>query len=276
MHAWLDKKRLELWIESERDGTVKAIKKKLINNLNYISADQFDKTLKNITQLTFKKFDGKYAVLFDFKPHSSKRWVYHQIKKHLPLKASLTSYYHPKTEPFLKYPTIKKLLKKDIKTVLVFDDASYSGMQLISKIIDPFKIYYEAAKKNIDLFLIVPYITNHAKTQIDAKSKSSNVKVHLIYGEKMKTVQEILTKNELNILKNLPELASFRRTVMHTRYDRVTLTYFDHRISDAHSFYEEISSMMKHPTKPYGENTDYGREEKKEWDKYWATWMNHN
>jgi len=131
----LTREKAQAWINKETDPLIKDIKKKIIANVTYVSASVFKTKLRTTTDIAFQKITGDYAVLWDYKPHSSKRWVFHQIKNSLPRKPSLVSYYTKSVDSIIG--VANEIYIKKIKNIVIFDDAVYSGEQLINRILVP-------------------------------------------------------------------------------------------------------------------------------------------
>lgn len=251
------------WIDKETHPLIKNIKRKIIANVTYVSASTFKNKLRTATDIAFKRIAGDYAVLWDYKPHSSKRWVFHQIKRSLPRKPSLVSYYTQSVDKVIG--VADNIYNKSIKNIVVFDDAAYSGEQLINKILVPLSKFFTQKAQNLKLFVIVPYATTLAQQRIKAIPHSSFVEINFIFEETMKTMLEILSYEEQKIL-----LKSEREEF---EYLGATLTFFDHRVADDHSFFSEVAKLITASPKPYSADTTYGAKEKAEWELYWNRYL---
>lgn len=259
----LSAEKAQQWVDKEVDPEVKKIKRKILANVNYVSAKEFKKNLSIVSVEAFQKINGDYVVLWDYKAHSSKRWVFHQIQSILPRKPVLATYFAPTADKVIGVANM--IYEKNIENIVVFDDAAYSGEQLINRILLPLIKFFNEKNKEIKIFLIIPYITSLAKRRIEQVKFPSFISVDLTYLKHMDTLLEILTEEEKNILLNT-EREEFQ-------FLGATLTFFDHRVADDHSFFEEVAYLIDRSPKPYSEDTTYGQEEKKEWDIYWKKYL---
>jgi len=55
---YLDAEKSKQWIEREKDPIVRAIKEKIIANLNFVSADKFKADLIKSTVMAFSQIKG--------------------------------------------------------------------------------------------------------------------------------------------------------------------------------------------------------------------------
>ncbi len=259
----LTKEKAQEWINKETDPFIKNIKRKIIANVTYVSTRTFKEKLRTATDIAFQKIVGDYAVLWDYKPHSSKRWVFHQIKSSLPRKPSLISYYTKSADPVIG--VANEIYERNTQNILIFDDAAYSGEQLINRILVPLSKFFTEKIRNIKFFIIVPYATTQSQNRIKAIPPSPFVDISVIFIETMKTLLEILTKSEQEILQK-----SGREEFV---YLGATLTFFDHRVADDHSFFAEVARLITKSPKPYLEDTAYGQKEKAEWQLYWNKYL---
>jgi hypothetical protein len=264
MNMELTKEKASEWIDKETNPLIKDIKRKIIANVTYVSAITFKIKLRTATDIAFQKIVGDYAVLYDYKPHSSKRWVFHQIKRALPKKPSLISHYTKSADHVIG--VADEIYQKNIQNIIVFDDAAYSGEQLINRILVPLSNFFTEKMRNIKFFIIVPYATTQSQQRIKAIPHSPFVEIHFILIETMKTLLEILSKSEQEVLQK-SEREEFA-------YLGATLTFFDHRVADDHSFFAEVEKLITKSPKPYSADTTYGKKEKAEWQLYWSKFLN--
>jgi len=259
----LDVNLARAWVEKEPSPDVRNIKQKILNNLNYVSAHSFTINLKNATNRAFTEIPDTYAVIWDYKPHSSKRWVYHKIKKYLPRKPTITTYFTQRVDA--KIGVAESLQKQNITHLVIFDDAAYSGEQLINRIIKPLAESYTNKNMQVIIYIIVPYISSLALQRLLQVQHLGLATIKIYFEQQMLTLLEILSDHERTILANTKKEEFV--------YLRATLTYFDHRVADNHSFFEEITQLIKKSPKPYGEDTQYGKREQKEWDRFWKVYL---
>jgi len=268
MHK-INRNKLNLWIKNSSNIDVQKAKIKLVKNLNYVSATKFKTELSKIIESVNNELLFPYAVLWDYKPHSSKRWVYHKAKRFLSQKPKIETYFTPVVEKVLKI--LPSILSDNINSILIMDDACYSGEQLINKTIKPVCEFFNNSEKKIKLIIAIPYITNKGLDRLNELIDigKPNVELKILYQQFMPSISEILDKKELQIL----EQNSKTMGIQEFSYTGATLTYFSHRVADDHSFAEEFSRFINKKEKPYGDNdSSYSQKEKKEWLVYWKKW----
>jgi len=117
----------------------------------------------------------------------------------------------------------------------------------------------------MNFFVIVPYATSLAQKRIKAIPQSPYIEINFIFEETMRTLLEILSSSEQSILQK-----SEREEFL---YLGATLTFFDHRVADDHSFFSEVAKLITQSPKPYSAETTYGKKEKAEWQLYWNKYL---
>ena len=74
----IDQEKALRWVEAETDPEYQAIKRKIVENIQHVSFHEFKKNAEKVIQEAIDelaKDNEKYALFFDYKPYSSKRWV---------------------------------------------------------------------------------------------------------------------------------------------------------------------------------------------------------
>ncbi len=286
----LPKKRLtvnleiaEKWIADEPDEKFKEIKQKLINNLHCVSHEEFQDSLdKTVEQLNQLIGDQEYAVLWDYKPHASKRWVYELVKSKI-VHPPVTETYFGTYDEMEDFEEFRKILDKGVDTFVVMDDAIYSGEQFIKSCLNKLmKVYREHGyypPRIPKVFLVAPYMTNNFKDKDYIKGAQEQGVVTLVTDQVMPTLSEILSAEEKATLeeRNLEldlDTQKKSRDQWDPNQDEVyygaTLTAFDHRVADAHSFCEPLAHTLGlYAPKPYADkNSAYFQREEQEYEKY--------
>ena len=92
----------------------------------------------------------------------------------------------------------------------------------------------------------------------------------------MPQIKDIITKEELHLM-NEKRNGSIEPNADEPLYLGGTLTFFDHRIADDHSFSPEIAKVIKAKyEKPYRESDSiYSKREKEEFQEYWKPYQEH-
>jgi hypothetical protein len=269
--AIIDQDCVSTWIDWEEDVDFKKLKQKLITNLNYVDFQTFQQKLSLCIDNFNKQINGDYAVMWDYKPHSSKRWVYKLIEKELSKKPIHSNFFHPSAEKKI-IKTIDKLHNQKVNTFVTIDDSAYSGEQVFNRFLKPivqdFKLNYPNEKP--EFYVIIPFITNSFKERVDEFIKENDCKINLIYAQIMPQIKDILTQEDLNLI-NQKRNSSIEVDADEVLYLGNTLTFFDHRVADDHSFSPEIAKVIKVKyEKPYRESESiYSNIEKEEFEKYW-------
>jgi hypothetical protein len=171
--------KLKYLPESEQDlaawKTVLGMLEEYFLNKGILSRDQYLSQLKK----TFADLQVKlapqeqYAVSYGSDGvHKSQRWIYHYAVAHnmlakMPYKATHFSTLESNANPST-YPTIREFLEQGIYTIVLPDDALYSGRQMSRRITDLIKGYYAILKEKgvnpqeagkLKIIVAAPYMT---------------------------------------------------------------------------------------------------------------------
>lgn len=263
----LNFEKTQKWLEESQNFETRRIKQKILDNLTFINEKEFDKAIKYSTKLFLKEIkDKEYIVLFDKDPFCSKRWVFLKIRPLLVQKNNLNplSYFFKSSN--FKYwiyliggnNLIKKLIDDEIKHIVIFDDAMYTGSQVISSIET---LIQSLRTHNYTLpvfYIVVGFSSNLAIKTINEKIKDI-VEVKIFFSNIIKTNKEIFSYQELKLMSDIDIISLHKE---------IPLTYFFHKVPDGMSFPHKIKEIMDIPPKPYEKNTNYGEEEKKEFDAF--------
>jgi len=252
------------WLNGEPDLRFRALKKKLAENIHTVSYEEFIEALHVVVEkVNPKLLPGDYAVLWDYKDHASKRWVFETARCDLQKQPQIESYFTQSLENKCGNPTLQKITDSGIDTFVIFDDGVYSGEQMINRIIRPVLSFYSDwhPEKRPKIIIAVPYVTNRFLLAVTQAVKQGTVEV--VYKEIMPELSEILTKEEWDLL----DLRNGRlnNTDDAEVLSNATLHLFDHKQPDDHSFSGEVAKNLR--TKriiipPYKrEGSDYFLEE---------------
>ncbi|MCU0680630.1 MAG: hypothetical protein MUF50_05020 [Planctomycetes bacterium] len=259
-----DNQKAKSWIEAETDLDIKAIKTKIIENIQHITFAEFQVNAQQViaeatTELANK--NQKYALLFDYKPHSSKRWMY-EINKNCFTEnpPAIASYFTPSWEKMSGNDRLRRMIENDINTFLICDDGAYSGEQIVNRLIDPIIKFYETEglKQKPKFVLAIPFVTNRFLKLVDDIKTKYGCEVETHISLVMPTLAEILSLEEKEIL-NQKRNGALELNKDEPAYLGATLTYFDHRVADDHSFSGEVQSVLElSANKPYSdERSEY-------------------
>lgn len=228
--------RLQDWAESQPTLMQRKIAKSVVNNINYISYDLFLEQLKKtVDDFKQKNRDVPYVLVVaehredKLKRGCSEQWVTGLAIEYCDL---------PQPEAIVTTNQLNDYLQKkpDVQSILILDDAAYSGAQKQIALEELFKPdvqmqYLLDPKPKYNLFLGIPYLTQVAEARI-VKSHPCFTP-HVLKHNMMPSVMSVLTEEEQLYVKRLEYgFCSPSRT----------LTYFDHRFADEFSVAQQIKS----------------------------------
>jgi len=273
----IDQEKALRWVEAETNPDYQAIKRKIVENIQHVSFQEFKENSEKVIQEVIDelaKDNEKYALFFDYKPHSSKRWVAELntdvIKQYPPVDAG---YFTPTWERMSGNKRLRDLTESKSNTFLIIDDGAYSGEQVFQRQIKPVLDFYE--KEGIEqmpkFIVAIPYVTNRFLKLMKDVETDRKCKIDVKYSVIMPSLKEILDQKEIeSIHKHGDKLDA---TSSEATYLGATLTYFDHRVADGHSFSEEVKGVLELDTpKPYADETrPYFEKETNEFETYKQT-----
>lgn len=265
LKPFFDEKKVTNWLNNSKNEVEKNTKIKLLSEVTFIDEKTFNKAIKYATKQFLKKFgDNQFLVVWDRDPFKSKRWVFYKIKYLLaikkfkflnPFKKNTTSFSYVATY-FNARNLGNIIISNDIKHVVIFDDAIYSGIQilnLVSRLIDELDdLNYPIPSFNI----VVGYVSNFAVKRITHELTDSS-QTNFYYYDVMSTYKQIFNDDDLEKMDQM-DLISLK--------EETPLTYFFYKVPDAASFPSSLKSLMNQPLKPYSKDTEYGKKEKIEWE----------
>ncbi|MBW7955422.1 hypothetical protein H3C66_01695 [Patescibacteria group bacterium] len=271
------------WITSEPDPQFQEIKQKLVDNLALVPHEVFLSALKRCISTLNEKIQGSdYVVLWDSKPHSSKRWVYEQAQPELTTQPVQETYFGV-YDAMEDFESFREILDKGIDTFVVMDDAIYSGEQFrnatLKKLIEVYKKFGYYPSRFPKILLVAPYSTRTFQTNEVTQAAQEQGILTLLTEQTMPTLNDVLSPAERQAIQerggtlDLPEDAK-ERGMLDPNDNQVffgaTLTAFDHRVADAHSFCEPLAYRLGVQTdKPYADSTtSYFDKEEQEYKAY--------
>ena len=165
---------------------------------------------------------------------------------------------------------LRELTESESHTFLIIDDGAYSGEQVINRQIDPVLNFYEKEEiEQIPKFIVaIPYVTNQfLKLMKDVETKGK-CKIEVKYTDIMPSLKEILDQKEIESIHQHGD--KLDATFSEVTYLGATLTYFDHRVADGHSFSEEVKAVLQlSAPKPYADEAcPYYEKETQEFEAY--------
>lgn len=251
----INSNKVSAWIqESDNERRMRAIKEKVLTNLQHIDFNEFKRNLDisiNSLNEVLEKDTLPYWVLFDATPHKSRRWVYHLSERDLTRKPTVATYFEVINEE-LNRKIMQRAIEQDIRSFVIIDDASYGGSQIGYNIEAITKFYQEMGQDCPQFLLCVPYVTNRARTNI---SQIEGARVAWLNNQVMPSLQEQLSEEELEyVLKHHFQFTPYGYYKPQSFDDVITL--FDHCIPDMRSFDMQINNFIDRSgfTKPYADS----------------------
>lgn len=236
-HVPFDRALAGAWVENSATEEVKEVKWEIINNVRQVSFAEFEERLREVTirlNGMLAKEKGEYVVLWDEDAHKSKKWVFSLAQKWLqnPPAYQTTSatldYY------LMKYGSFPK-------TVVLFDDASYSGKQLAGDIIN---IRASAGFHGVPvprIIIAVPFMTEQARAKLVAYGVRES---DILSVEKIPTIEEIFGERSAGIAESIQTDEVLKGGDMQYFGLNKTLVFFDHKTPDLVSFADIVAGAL--------------------------------
>ncbi|HOG23177.1 MAG TPA: hypothetical protein PK590_00855, partial [Candidatus Omnitrophota bacterium] len=240
----------------------------IVDAIREIGEEEFYRELEKTKKHLAKALESvdDYVALWGG-PHTSRRWVGLQILEGIK-PPKLVTYFEP--DKYYFGPRIREIAFA-ADTIVIADDASYSGKQIRETMEFILKV-----NPNAKFIIAVPFMSDTAVRKIKSKGTlSQKPSVKILPHNKILTVKEIL--NQKNILTqkefSTPE-GVFRNNpgVFGINPDRLltqSVTLLWYKVSNAVSFYATIVAIVqsvKDVTPPYQEeDSDYYRKETEEY-----------
>ena len=270
----IDKDQVKLrWNENETSPEIAQIKEKIVDAVERVSFEDFQAALERSIE-AFNQLNAQdqnpYLVLFDYKPHASKYWTYGLAKDKIATPPQAARHFSPSFERMDGYTMLDKEVAEGIKRFAIFDDAIYSGEQVFNRAIKPIAEYFKQREYGMPQFdLVIPYVTSRFLASVEQIKEKYGVEINVLYQKIMPTLKEIMSDADRTVVANRGGMMD--EVTEEITYTGSTVTYFDHRMADNHSFSEEIreaAGNMPIP-KPYAdESTEYYKQEEAEFEAY--------
>lgn len=229
--------------------------KLLIQMTTYVTFDEFYESLCNCVCSFLEKIENSpYILLYMGREDKSNFWV-------MELAFDIIINNYPEKMPYdilRNYDDVEYIYGKNPKNLkyVIFDDCSYSGIQLDGNMFMEFKNI-----KNIyNFYVIVPYISETAFDLISYSNGENYTENNLIYRYKILNISKILRQKGYDsefiydFLQNLlvyindfnvgPDKKSgeYSDIEWNDKVDNIPI-YFDHKIADSVSSYPKLYSF---------------------------------
>jgi len=221
----LDKEAVKKFIAAA-DPSVQDICKKIIYNTDHISFEKFLTRINKLIKELLSKLDKDIRVIYCFLSYNlftvkekSNYWIYLYV----------INYIKKLTNDNIKVELVEKfdLLPENNANVILIDDCIYSGSQMSLTIED----IYINNKKNINFYLLVPYISNKGLKLIeDAFHRKLSLTINncklLTFNNTyyIKSINAYLTPEEIF------KIGSFYDKIVN--FNNKYMIYFDHKLAD--------------------------------------------
>jgi len=218
----IDQKRLRDYLNSIQDPNQREALTLLAWGVDtqHITHEQFVATLNKRTIPSVNTIIGGREYLAIVQEDKSNTWVLKLAHKNLEQKPSVViGQFLEMTETSQAVTFLTQ--NPSIRTVVMFDDASYSGMQLGDYVMKLSKNANASGIKDLEVVIAVPYIAPLAESKFKYNKYDSKVTVadHIT----MPSAERLFTSDQLDKLCLI--VSDFKRT----------LTTFDHKVADCAS-----------------------------------------
>jgi len=241
INAYLEQAKSEKWW-GVNHAEWYPLKCRLFQALDKITFEQLQSGLASCcAKLNARLKDQKYAL--GFVPHKSQQWI---AELTLPLlsRAPETSFQNATELSVGVSQGMQSALNSPVKHFVIFDDASYSGAQLITTI-NALRSAILAIHKQekCHLYLVVPFISKVALEWIQAISASSptnvgHLKVHLITTDKnIKAMLDVFSEKEF---WRLVQIENALHIYCNGRAPNKCLTFLEWKVADSNSIPLEV------------------------------------
>lgn len=228
----LDKEKSVEWINRHPEH-LQSLATKFISSINHISQREFEGILRasvsdfndHLSSLPEEKRD--YTIILpEFCPRPDKKYD-EMSNLWVTMLALPFLQFLPKKIIVVENRSIKILSEwnEGSKNAVLFDDAAYSGSQIID-VVDSMNV-----KKDITLHIIVPFMTARALERIQKDLTKSNNPHRFAKFQEIFPISDILIESEKETIKEL--------LGVHPRPNTLATIYFDHKIADLWSVFSE-------------------------------------
>jgi len=232
-----DRALADAWIRNSVSEKTKEIKREIIAHVRQVPFAEFEERLRDVTVRLngiLAEDRGDYVVVWDEDAHKSKRWVFSLAQKWLDrqpldtMTSELDSYHVMK---FGSFP----------KTVVIFEDASYSAKQLRGAIdnIRGSAAFHHAPVPRI--IVAVPFMTRQARGKLaEAGVRAGDI----LSVNAMPTIEEIFGTRSESVKAAVEEDEMLRGGSMEFFGLNKTLVFFDHKAADLMSFADIVCKAL--------------------------------
>lgn len=206
------------FLEKSDSRELMSIRQKIINNLERISEADFESYTKSVAvRLSEHLQDRPYAVIYDAKPHSSRRWMWEKMRANQELNQPNFTRYLNKSEVLTGYSSLMEIFSSGVRDIVIADDAIYSGEQSeksIERIKTAFNIYKDENPNSVDsllrIYIAVPllaekFVSNLTPENVppfETISVDNSISKITIYAKPMRQLRSILSAEDWQFLEN--------------------------------------------------------------------------
>ena len=196
---------------------------------------QLEEAVDRFNQALDVAQDKKYVILIQ--PGKSNQWVAELAYPHLRyLPHDFQSLGEKQARDYVTYLDRLRAIDEVAKTIVLFDDASYSGTQLKEHVEAIFNKQREMGLRGSSIYVVVPYATNYALKTIETVKKCHDQCLHIICKQRIPSVGEDLLEESVKRLKELYGWSDEDKEIFGRG-----LNYFHHKLPNGMSFVEPFS-----------------------------------
>jgi hypothetical protein len=262
-----DMSKLREWVDAAPDAATRTARQVVLDHTAVIPHHKFMEHLNAATdklKLALRDIPvEQQIVLVSNSPTTSNRWCYDLVRDKVATPGMAESYFLAGWEKMAQHPTLSALGER--RTLIVFDDAAYSGTQIGQRWAQPIQDFVSATgSKPIEIFYVSAFHTERAQQRIsELNSASPNVKVRLISGGEIPLAETFLSPDQKILLS--PD----------SREDPIVFSTstiaFDHKVPDNHSLLLPVLEVFhtEAPVPPYkAKGTAYYEQGQQDFEKY--------
>lgn len=245
----IDEALRERWIEAHEDA-YQAPLRSLTDRIRVVSSREFCLALRASVE-SIEDFPKRATILVQ--ENKSNQWVAELADKYLKICGMQVPLGENFAEKFVEDGQyLDKLDPKEWPSdVVLFDDASYSGTQMVGHISAIFYKMRTKVVKPTRIYTIVPFMTRHARGKLMDCVKLGNKNINLVASsfERMQTVHEILSENRFLHRDEIRRL--YPPAVLPEEESGLTLTLFHHKMPNSMSFFGPVADATVYPPRKW-------------------------
>src|SRR3989338_3187722 len=228
-----DRTQLRSFVDAHPTLELQRLVGNLTERIDYVSFEEFSRALKgNIDYISGNLANTPYVVVttdLNDKPQKSDHWVTNLAEPNLQASRPRRTLATSQLREFLRG-------NQDVASLVLFDDASYSGEQLrqwIGRIAQSIQ-----TNESVRLYVAVPFMTSVAEELVGQPQSPYRLHVTTLGHKIMPTIGELLAESyhDEELVRAREVFDNIWDTGERVPVFSSTLTYFQHKIPDHVSF----------------------------------------